>query len=274
MVLNLVNIKWVGMKRLEFVIALVLVVSPVLTAAEPLLEDINADGQVFYLGFGDSITYGVGDGTQPGQDVSDPPRTDGSMGYVARIGTWLGIPVRNAARPGEHLTTSGILRFAAVVQGSSADVVGVLEGVNDAFDRATPSEYDMAYQRIVNVTLALGKRPLLITEPVPCCSHQGLKPYASMGSNQVRAVAARNELPYADVELAWSTTCENKASCELLCRPDGLHPNSKGYDVIAQVVAAALLDIDIFAEGGAKQLEDALGWPAGTVIVKPVAAAG
>jgi len=247
---------------------------PRAVVSEPMLVDTNGDGHVVYLGFGDSITYGVGDGTEPGQNIPIPPRTDGSMGYVARISSWLGIPVRNAGKPGEHLITSGAFRYVGVVQGSSADIVGIFEGVNDAFERPSPYEYELVFQRMVNVAHALGKKALLITQPIPCCAHQGLRPFASLASNQARMVAAQNDIPYADVELAWSTSCEDKAACELFCKPDGLHPNAKGYDLIAQVVAAALLDIDIFSLEGAKQLEDALGWPAGTVIVKPVAAAG
>ncbi|NLF26202.1 MAG: SGNH/GDSL hydrolase family protein [Deltaproteobacteria bacterium] len=243
-------------------------------AADSLLIDENGDGLLFYLAFGDSITYGSGDGTQPGQDVPVAPRTDGTGGYPARLEAWLGIAVRNAARPGEYLTTSGQYRFVSVVQGSAADIVGVMEGVNDTFKRPAASDYELAYQRVVNVTQALGKKPLLITLPQPCCFRKDLAPFARLASGQVRAVSARNGLPYVDVEKAWSTTCANKGECELLCRPDGLHPNSKGYDVIAQTVAAVLMGIDIFASDGAKQLEDALGWEPGTVIVKPASTAG
>ena len=36
------------------------------SAAEGVLSDTNGDGQIEVLAFGDSITYGIGDGTKPG----------------------------------------------------------------------------------------------------------------------------------------------------------------------------------------------------------------
>ena len=55
--------------------------------------------------------------------------------------------------------------------------------------------------------------------------------------------------------------------------PDGIHPNTRGYDAIAQTVLATLYGIDIFAAQGAADLEAALGLAAGTVIVRPDPAA-
>ena len=48
---------------------------PVVEAQESLLQDLNGDGVVTYLGFGDSITFGVGDGNHPA-----------GAGYVFRLG--------------------------------------------------------------------------------------------------------------------------------------------------------------------------------------------
>jgi lysophospholipase L1-like esterase len=238
-------------------------------AADDMLQDRNGDGVVSFIGYGDSITWGMGDGTSPGQSVSEPPLTDGSMGYLARLTQWLGIPTKNAGRPGEALTTQGIFRLPGTLLASRADIVGFLEGINDVFEQARPFEYEVSYQRAVNVSLALGKQPLLMTMPVPCCDHGGERPYAALVSNKVREISALNALPFVDLERAWRTTCQDQRACELLCRPDGLHPNSKGYDVVAQTVAASLFGIDIFAADGAAELEAALGWQPGAVIVKP-----
>lgn len=242
-----------------------------LWAQDNLLKDVNNDGQIFYMGFGDSITYGKGDGTQPGQHVPAVSSRDSSGGYVSRLGAWLGIIVRNAGMPGEMLTQGGVHRFPSTVQSTSADIIGIMEGVNDAFIRADADVYEDAYQRMVNVSVALGRQPLLLTAPIPCCSHGGIRLFVGLANDQMRNVAALNGVPLVAVDHAWATTCENKEACELFCLPDGLHPNTKGYDVMAQTVAATLLGIDIFAPDGAQQLEGALGWAAGTVIVKPEA---
>ena len=57
--------------------------------------------------------------------------------------------------------------------------------------------------------------------------------------------------------------------CEFFNIPEGLHPNALGYTAIAQAIAARLLEIDIFNEGGARELESRLGLAEGTIIVKP-----
>ena len=44
---------------------------------------------------------------------------------------------------------------------------------------------------------------------------------------------------------------------------------TQGYDLIAQVVAARLLDIDPFTPGGVSELESALGLEEGSAFIKP-----
>ena len=102
-----------------------------------------------------------------------------------------------------------------------------------------------------------------------CCYRDLEKPFLHNINNIIRKLAAANTVPYADIERAWSTSCGSAPGCELLCSPEGLHPDTKGYDVIAQTITATLLNIDIFAADGAADLEKALGWPAGAVVVKP-----
>jgi len=240
------------------------------SAGDSLLKDLNGDSQVVFLGFGDSIAWGLGDGVKPGERVDVLPSTNGSGGYVARLGKWIGINVVNAGVRGEDLMGSGIFRFARVLAGSNADIIGVLEGANDSFSRPSQTEYEMAYLRMVNITLAAGRQPLLFTMPTPCCEHAWEGIYLAGANRAVRSISAWMGVPVVDLELAWKTSCENASACELFCFPDGLHPNTRGYDVLGQTAAAVLLGIDIFAENGARQLEQALGWPEGEVIVKPV----
>jgi hypothetical protein len=88
----------------------------------------------------------------------------------------------------------------------------------------------------------------------------------------MRRLAAQNQIPYADLDLAWQTSCNNIAACDLYHLPEGLHPNSRGYDAMAQTVMAALLGIDIFSESGAQELAGALGLPVEAIVVKPIVA--
>ena len=236
--------------------------------ADNLLQDLNGDGQVSFVSFGDSITLGDGDGIQPKQHVSQVPNGNSGTGYAARLGAWLGIPAMNGGRGGEYLTTGGLYRLPGVVSSSNADIVGFMEGTNDVFGHANLGGAEREYQRAINIIQALGKQPLLLTLPQTCCSRSHGRPGLSYLSNIVRALAAANQVPLADVERAWGTVCSGAGECDLMCIPEGLHPNALGYDLIAQTSAAALLGIDIFAPDGATKLEQALGWAPGAVIIK------
>jgi hypothetical protein len=76
----------------------------------------------------------------------------------------------------------------------------------------------------------------------------------------------------ADIARAFASTCDNLNKCQLLNVPEGLHPNTLGYDVIAQTVLATLYGIDIFSQSGASELAGALGVETSVIKVKPEAA--
>ena len=240
-------------------------------AQQSLLTDLTGDKNVTYLAFGDSLTSGVGDGIEPGKfvDSFDIIAKYVGGGYPARVAALSGITVDNMGIPGENFLGGGVDRFPSALVASSADLVGIMEGSNDAIRMLEPSYYQRLMQRVVNVALASGRTPILMTIPPPCCNHDGLTPFVSNYNVEVRELASANQVPMVDLERAWATTCEDKEACELFNLPEGEHPNKRGYDVIAQTVLATLYGIDIFSVGGAKQLEDALGLSEGAIIVKP-----
>lgn len=255
--------------RLALLALLLLVAAGTGHSQSSSLEDVTGDGTVTYVGFGDSITFGVGDGTQPGDFVEDPPPTDGSAGYLLRLRQLLGILTANEGVPGEELAATGAGRFPGTALAVPGDIYGIFEGANDAVRQLRTSEYRRLIQRTVNVSEALGRTTVLFTVPPPCCNRAGPEIFTGAYSSAARDIAAANGILLADIERAWTTTCSSLSECDLYNLPEGLHPNSKGYDVIGQTVAAALLGIDIFSPTGAAELESALGLPAGTVVVKP-----
>ena len=241
-----------------------------LRAENSLLQDFNGDGVFAVVGFGDSLTAGLGDGIAPGVYVEETGDHYEGGGYLGRLEKLAGIKTYNKGFLGEMLTDQGVWRFPRSALSMPADVVAFMEGSNDAVKRVGVLPYRKAVQRIVNMTDIGGKGLVLLTIPSPCCNHGGGPEfYTTQYNDEMREIAAINQLPLADVERAWRTTCENRAACELFNLPEGLHPNMRGYDVIGQVVLAALYGIDIFAEGGAQELETALGLAQGSVIVKP-----
>lgn len=236
---------------------------------ESVLKDGNGDGVVKILAFGDSTTYGLGDGGFG----ADAPPAPLHGGYPGRLEHLLNTPVLNRGLAAEEMTTDGIERFPNVVGSSDSDIVIIFEGSNDAFRSVTEGTYSRALQRAVNIAKTQGKTPVIATLPTPCCEHGQLGAFTVGYSGEARHIAEANGSALVDLEKAWRTTCQSKDACELFTLPEGLHPNGTGYDVISQTAAAALLGIDIFVDGGSSELEQALGVDAGTVIVKPEVAA-
>lgn len=230
-------------------------ISSAQTDSRNLLTDINGDARVNILAFGDSITEGIGD--------------EDGLGYPARLQAIIGDRVDNAGLSGEELCASGIYRYPEVYTRSNPDIDIIMEGANDAFVEVDDYVYQKCLQRLINITSYSGRTPLLMTLPRPCCEHLRSGEITPGYSSIIRALASINDVPFVDLERVWNTTCVDKGECELYNLPGGLHPNARGYTAIAQAVAATLYGLDIFAPGGAAELEKRAGLPAGSVIVKP-----
>jgi lysophospholipase L1-like esterase len=67
-----------------------------------------------------------------------------------------------------------------------------------------------------------------------------LAPYTNLYSTVVRELASVNDLTVADVEQRFITDCPDMSTCVHYNLPEGLHPNTSGYDAIAEVVKGAL----------------------------------
>ncbi len=239
------------------------------TAQESLVNDVNGDGVVNVTSFGDSITYGVGDGLAPGTDVPAVEESGSPRGYPKRLRLSLNLSVRNSGVPGEELVAQGVWRIPEVVVGSQVDTVVLMEGSNDSVKQTSAGDYARAVQRAINVVRASGKQMVIATIPPPTANHSSLAPITESYSSVVRELAALNEVGLADVEALWHSTCPELEQCDLYNLPEGLHPNTKGYDALAQMMAAALLGVDLLSPAGPAELESALGLPDGGVIVRP-----
>jgi lysophospholipase L1-like esterase len=233
-----------------------------------ILEDINEDGKIELLAFGDSITRGVGDFFEPGEFI---PFVDffpmGEAGYPLRIELWLNLPVENRGRPGERINNGGVFRFAPTVAASSSDYVVISEGANDAFSAYSDTNLSRDLQALINMTQALGKKPILMTIPPPCCNRAGLRPFVENYNIRYRDIATINRIPLADTERAFKALCPN-ARCSLLNLPEGLHPNTRGYDVMGEMFASLFYGIDLFSPGGSSLLAQALGIPESQIILQ------
>jgi len=240
-----------------------------LHADSDILIDTNDDEIVSIMGFGDSISYGLGDDTPVGAFVESVSLNNGTRGYLARIRDLGGLSTLNAAVPGEFLSISGISRLPNAVANSNADIVIFMEGANDSSIQLFSTAYGHVVQRAINVIRALGRIPVVMSNPIPCCNRADHAPFVIAYNSHIHDLAHVNSIHEVNLEHMWQTTCSSIASCQLYNKPDGLHPNTSGYDAIGQTVLATLFGIDIFAESGPQDLESALLLPEGSVIVQP-----
>jgi lysophospholipase L1-like esterase len=214
------------------------------SAQDAVLQDRNGDGSIEVIAFGDSITYGVGDGYSPDEYVEVITDFGKPRGYPRRLSSLLGVSVLNAGVPGEGLaedgSETGVERFPGVVLGSDADVVIIAEGTNDA-ERLVPNDvFVPALQKMVNVARAAGRQVVLSTLATPIGLRAQYAPFTQNISNLIRDVAAINSLPLVDIEKLFQDGCPVYEDCQYYNRPEGLHPNTVGYDAIAAGMASVL----------------------------------
>ena len=224
-----------------------------------VLSDRNDDGAVQALALGDSLTFGIGDGLPPGAEIESIEGPLSPQGFPVRVAEYLGIPVENAGIPGEELTGEGVGRVPAEMRKTRADVITLFWGANDAVKQVPLGEFRRQLQRALNVGRSLNKEVVLVTPPPPCCLRSGLKPFTSAYASVVRDVGAANDAAVYDLEQLWIRRCPRNDECPLLNRPEGLHPNTLGYDFIALGLTATVLDLRLTSPTDADNLAAATG---------------
>lgn len=238
--------------------------------ADSLLQDRNGNGTIDVIAFGDSLTRGTGDFQAANQTIFSVPEISDNQeaGYPRRLQTYFGIGISNYGHPGERLIDGGLRRFASTIRIKRPDVIIINEGSNDARDTTDPRTYFQTVQSMINIARAAGTEPVLWTIPRACCNHAFLVPSTAKYNNELETLGTINDVAVADLAQAYFNSCHGP-DCFLLNRPEGLHPNVEGYDVIGEMLAGTLLGIDLLAPGGASDLESALHLPAGSVRTQP-----
>lgn len=210
------------------------------------LSDRNGDAQIEIIAFGDSITYGVGDGTLPGEYISELGGVGDPRGYPLRLSATSALPVMNAGVPGEMVVgiggerASGVERFPQIVAGSPADLVIILEGANDARFDISATELEAGYQKMINVARADNKGVAIATLLPPTVQHAEFAPQTALYSQVVRRLAVTNDITLIDLEEGFIRDCPDLSTCRYYNLPEGLHPNSVGYDAITAMITEAI----------------------------------
>lgn len=197
------------------------------------LVDVNGDGQIVILAFGDSITRGVGDGTS---DRSTPALV--IAGYPARLGATLGLTVRNAGQPGER-AVNGVPRLNDTLRESpDVDYVILLEGINDLSNDEPPENVLGSLRAMINVVLGMGRIPVIGTLVPICCQESFVIDPAEVAfvSEGIRGLGAELQIDVIDFFEGFGGVFYDPASGQLHV-PEGLHPTPFGYDVMAELAA-------------------------------------
>ncbi len=236
---------------------------------QSILYDHNDDGEVKILAFGDSITRGVGDFTPANELVYYADGVNSEAGYPLRIEKMLHLPVLNKGVPGEKLSITGLRRFAKLIQSEHPDVIIFLEGANDSFVSTTYNQYFRNVQSLINISRAFNADIVISTIPSPSNNHIGLLPYVNSYNNALRDLSKINNISLADSSKAFLNVCKTREDCYLLNLPEGLHPNTIGYDVIGENIIATLLGINLLSQEGPILLSEALGIPQSSITTVP-----
>ena len=240
------------------------------TIENSFLTDRNNNGLIDIVAFGDSLTRGTGDFTGSNETIfsAHQPSTE-EAGYPLRLELLLEMSVENRGVPGEVLVDEGIFRFARLIPQINPDIVVIGGGANDSIFLVTGFEYFRSVQAMINIAQAGGTLPVLITISPVCCNFITKQPFIDVFNEQLIKLHVSNEVPLAPITRAFDSVCPMRSNCPLLNLPEGLHPNSRGYDLMGEIVASTLLDINLLTEDGQREYQDALNLTEGSIITVP-----
>lgn len=172
----------------------------------PLLES-----QATVLAFGDSLTYGTG--------------ADAAQSYPAVLARLIGRTVINAGIPGET-TSSGLARLDETLDDTDPALMILCLGGNDMLRRQDRAAMQRNLDEIITRAKTRGIAVMLIGVPEPQLGGLETEPgYFEL--------ARRHGLPLESAALA-----DILEDADL--RADRIHPNARGYALLAGAVATTL----------------------------------
>lgn len=177
-------------------------------AERPKLERLPGDAVV--LAFGDSLTFGTG--------------ADENESYPAQLEKLIGRKVVRAGVPGE-VTAQALARLPQALEEHAPRLLLLCIGGNDFLNRLGNAQAEQNVRAMVKLARSRGVEVLLIGTPQPGFP---VTPPAFFAG-----IAKEFRLPYEDAAVA-------DVLKDSSLKSDPIHPNARGYRVIAERVAAAL----------------------------------
>lgn len=167
-------------------------------------------GDAVVLAFGDSLTYGTG--------------ASEHESYPAQLEQLIGRRVVRAGVPGE-VTAQALARLPAMLDEHSPRLLLLCIGGNDFLGRLGNAQAEENVRAMVKLARSRGVDVLLIGTPEPGFSVTPPAFYA--------AIATEFRLPYEQAAVG-------DVLKDASLKSDPIHPNARGYRIIAERVAAAL----------------------------------
>jgi lysophospholipase L1-like esterase len=174
----------------------------------PKLARLPADAVV--LAFGDSLTYGTGAAEQES--------------YPAQLEMLIGRRVVRAGVPGE-VTAQALVRLPTALDEHTPGLLLLCIGGNDFLQRLGNQQAEQNVQAMVKLATSRGVAVVLIGTPEPGFSLSPPDFYAR--------IAKEFRLPYEEGVIS-------EVLKDASLKSDQVHPNAKGYRIIAERLAADL----------------------------------
>ncbi len=193
-----------------------IVVLPVLAAAltagcgDPPARLARLPGEAVVLAFGDSLTFGTGAAEQES--------------YPAQLEQLIGRRVVGAGVPGE-VTAQALARLPAALDEHSPRLLLLCIGGNDFLRRLGNRQAESNVREMVKLARGRGIEVMLIGAPQPGFSVTPPEFFA--------AIAKEFRLPYEEGVIG-------EVLRDSSLKSDQIHPNARGYRVIAERLAAGL----------------------------------
>lgn len=176
---------------------------------QPPLPRLEDDAVI--LAFGDSLTSGVG-------------ADDEDSSYPALLENLIGRKVINDGVPGE-ITAQGLERLPESMRTHQPDLVILCHGGNDFLQKTGMERAAANFRQMVELIQERGNAVVIIATP---------KPGLTLNPPDF----------YREIAAEYGAPCENRVLKAIIgdntLKSDYIHPNSKGYAVLAEKIARLL----------------------------------
>lgn len=175
----------------------------------PILSPLSPDAVV--VAFGDSLTYGVGATTD--------------KNYPAILSQLIQREVINAGISGER-TAQGLARLPEILEKHQPDLLILCHGGNDILQKTGEAQAADNIIAMIQMAQDYETQVILIGVPKP-------KLFLSSAASFYAEIATKMKIPY-DGKIMSKVLSKNSLKSDLI------HPNSKGYQKIAEAIAELL----------------------------------